>query len=388
MMNEYRIKSLGVLFTLVLGAGFTACTEDDATSTNNQASGGMVGSGGAMPTGGTTPMGGALPATGATPGMGGALPTGGTTPMGGTTPIGGALPTGGVGTTGGAATGGTTVVPPTPIEGYAVEAGGYVKTCGMAGYAWVSAGPPTPDNTTGSLSSIVPDGFSTVLAGDPLCASGSVAADAAYGGYAMVGVNIGQVPGEDTPNVNVQLTGTGLQVSVTNNGGSQLRIQIQDDLGADDAAHRWCANLPASGEATLAWADFNTTCWAPTDGVAYAGEPINAVLVLVPGKNNADVAFDFCLNGFTQTETTACDTPTGAGGAGGAGGASPGVGGGGGVSAAGAPATAGAPGVGGAAGSPPVTGGAAGMPPVAAGAPATGGAPAAGTSPVAGQASG
>jgi hypothetical protein len=140
----------------------------------------------------------------------------------------------------------------------------------MQGYAWTAAGPAEPNNDTGSISTIAPADFTAVAAGDTLCASGVVAEDADYGGYAMIGVNIGQevsqVEGEETPNVNITPTGTGITVSVTNNGGSALRIQIQDDLGATDAAHRWCANLPASGQATIEWGEFNTECWAPAGG--------------------------------------------------------------------------------------------------------------------------
>jgi len=391
MSNVHLRSELGFLFTLILGVGFAACGGKDEGS-----GGGTAGSGGSQATGGVaTPGGvsttGGVAGTGATPATGGTQPTtGGTTPGGtggGGATTGGTQPTtGGTATTGGATSGGSAGAP-AAIEGYSVEEGGYVRTCGMQGYAWTAAGPAEPNNDTGSISTIAPADFTAVAAGDTLCASGVVAEDADYGGYAMIGVNIGQevsqVEGEETPNVNITPTGTGITVSVTNNGGSALRIQIQDDLGATDAAHRWCANLPASGQATIEWGEFNTECWAPAGGTYYANEPINAVLVLVPGKNSADTPFDFCLNGFTQAGTTDCGT-TGQGGAGGAGpatggagGAAPETGGAGGAVAGGAGPEAGAPAVAGAAGSAVVVGGASNL----AGAPSAG----SGSDPAAGR---
>ncbi len=391
MKNVIGTRKLGFLFTLILGASSAACGEDEGSGGSSSNTGGAATTGGGPATGGLGTTGGVVttggaPTTGGVPTTGGAPGTGGVTPTTGGAPItGGAPTTGGLGTTGGE--------PPTPIEGYAVEEGGFVRTCGMSGYSWVAAGPATANNDTGVLSSISPADFSAVAAGEALCAAGVVAADDDYGGYAMIGVNIGQEPslveGEETPNVNITPTGTGLTVSVTNNAGGALRVQIQDDLGGDDAEHRWCANLPASGQATIEWGEFNTACWDDS-GTFYAGAPINAVLVLVPGKQSTDTAFDFCLNGFTQDGTNDCGTPGtgGAGGAGpvtgGAGGAVPVTGGAGGIDVGGA-GPAGAPAVAGAAGSPVVVAGAAS---VAGAGGANGGATAAAGSPAAGQVSG
>jgi hypothetical protein len=198
-----------------------------------------------------------------------------------------------------------------------VQAGGYVISCNWHGYAWTSAGP------SGSASTITPANFSSLAAGGQLCASGSVAPQSNYGGYGILGLYVNQATGASTPADPVTVTGTGLVVNVTNTGGSALRVQIQDELGATDATHRWCATITGSG-GTIPWSSFNTACWDGS-GTAYAMQPINAVLIMVPGSNTVAVPFDFCLNSVSQAGG-ACGS-SGTGGTGGTGGATGGTGG-------------------------------------------------------------
>ena len=47
-------------------------------------------------------------------------------------------------------------------------------------------------------------------------------------------------------------------------------------------ATRWCATLTAS-PATIPYTMFNTTCWEPASGTAYAKQPIEAVQLVAPG---------------------------------------------------------------------------------------------------------
>jgi hypothetical protein len=332
-MDKIGLRTLGIGCSLAIAWAVGACSDSggDTTATGGStAAGGQTGMGGAgagmggstFPgTGGTTYVtGGTTYVTGGTTGMTGGTTgmTGGTTGMtGGTTGMTGGTTGSGTGGTAGS-TGGSAGAPAVPIEGFNVDEGGYINFCGLHGYSWTAAGPPTPINTTGSVSSILPEEFSDLPAGTSLCASGVVAADDEYGGYAIVGINIGQEPGEDTPNPAVNPSGTGVVVNVTNTAKSGLRVQIQDELGSDDAEHRWCADVPSSGSGTIPWEKFNTTCWKPTDGTDYAMEPINAIMIIVPGSNSKDTSFDFCLNGFT---VEGVDCP--AGGTGGA----PGTGG-------------------------------------------------------------
>ena len=126
---------------------------------------------------------------------------------------------------------------------------GYVWVCDWGGYAWTAAGPEDP-GVNGTISSIEETGL--------LCDAGVVAAYDNYGGYAMLGVNIAQESGTDTVAENIAPVGDGLNISVTNNTSATLRIQIQDDLGGEDAEHRWCVELesaegPLSVLVVLAW---------------------------------------------------------------------------------------------------------------------------------------
>jgi hypothetical protein len=102
-----------------------------------------------------------------------------------------------------------------------------------------------------------------------------------------------------------------MNISVTNTGGGQLRVQIQGPNGATDANQRWCAPIPGNG-GFIPWTAFNTMCW-DNSGTAYAKQPIVAVLVLVPGSTAGTRNFDFCVNSVAaatdpgSTGSTGCD---------------------------------------------------------------------------------
>lgn len=203
---------------------------------------------------------------------------------------------------------------------------GYVTVCNWGGFAWTASGP----EETG-----VNDTLSSIEETGDLCYMGTVAAYDNYGGFAMVGVNIAQESGEDTVAENVAPGGDGLNISLTRNAEATLRVQIQDDLGGDDAAHRWCVELePGSSGGYFPWSDFNTECWG-SDGVAYAGEPINVIAIMVAGHDTDEVAFDFCLNQFSPSGVECTVRTEGTAGAGGVGAESSGGTGGTGTDAAG-----------------------------------------------------
>jgi hypothetical protein len=209
--------------------------------------------------------------------------------------------------------------------------GTYVSVCNWHGYAWALAGPETPGVNQTLSTATLRNGV-----GSAVCASGTVAAQADYGGYGLIGINIGQDPGEATPNVPVIPTGDGVQITVSNPGGTELRAQISDDLG-----NRWCAVLSGSG-GMIPWSAFNTECWTTASGTDYALQPINAVGVVTPGHNTLDTNFDFCVESLTPVSPECGTTSTGIGGATGSGGV-PGE-----VGAGGSPAAGGVTGSGGA----------------------------------------
>ncbi|MBN1610445.1 MAG: hypothetical protein JW940_27700 [Polyangiaceae bacterium] len=171
--------------------------------------------------------------------------------------------------------------------GYSVGDAGFVTVCGWSGYSWTVV---SPEET----SSITPVGsFERWKAGEPLCTSGSVGADEAFG-YAELGINIGQpLDGGPDDNNGTVPDLSGLYVSLSLTVTSSIRIQIEDTTEADSADHRWCAKYVGPG--VIPWSDFNTTCWN-NQGSAYSGQPINAVAMIVPGDDDKDVPFDFCVN--------------------------------------------------------------------------------------------
>jgi hypothetical protein len=327
MTNTLRLGWLMVGLSLIATSCFQASGESDNDDDEGNGTGGSgltTGSGGSSgtsggTTGGTEPgsggsggaTGGTTGATGGTTGATGGTTgaTGGTTgATGGTTgATGGAPPTTGgtAGTTGGttgatggssgaggsvAGTGGGSGAPGCGST-WSVDAGGYVTSPGSScfqGHAWTSA--------SGTYSSILPADFSACGSPCSLCASGVVGAEIDFSGVGILAMNLNQAPG-DTALGTVIPTGGAVTVSFTNNGGSPLRVQIQGPNGDTSEYDRWCYELTgASGTVTIPYSSFNTQCWTNA-GYYYAGEPLEALLLLVPGSDIYDVPFDVCLTG-------------------------------------------------------------------------------------------
>ena len=179
--------------------------------------------------------------------------------------------------------------------GFSVQ-DGYVTACGWQGHAFTSQGPSTA-GLNGTTSSINVDDFSRA----PICASGLVSAREDYGAWAILGYNIAEQPGAAAREV--VPTGDGVYVRLRNTGGSELRVQIQDAIGSaggqDSGEHRWCAGLQLE-EQFIPWGEFNTQCWSPDSGTGYAREPIQSVMILVPGPNVRDTEFEYCLQDLSE----------------------------------------------------------------------------------------
>jgi len=170
---------------------------------------------------------------------------------------------------------------------FTVAAGGYVTAGAWKGYAWTA--------TDGvSATTISPPDFSGLAAGGQLCVSGTVAGTSDYSGTAMLAISINQNSGNPAPAASTWTpSGAGITYSVTNSGGSPLRIQLQAAGGGTDATKRWCT--PVKGNVgTPYWSVFNTKCW-DLSGAGYDGlTPLESVMVLVPGSLTA-VPFSFCV---------------------------------------------------------------------------------------------
>jgi hypothetical protein len=91
-------------------------------------------------------------------------------------------------------------------------------------------------------------------------------------------------------------TGTGMTVSFTKTGTFPLRVQIQAVGGGTDETKRWCYTVTGASPVTIPYTSFNTKCWDDS-GTAYAKQPLEAVLLLVPGDPAAATTFEACLTG-------------------------------------------------------------------------------------------
>jgi hypothetical protein len=231
----------------------------------------MTGGAGGATGGGTT--GGAGGATGGatTGGVGGA--TGGAA---------GGAGVGGAATGGSAGTGG-------PITGYFTSGS-------WKGFAWTA--------TFGVGNTVMPASFEGV-ADWPVCASGTVVGVADGSNGAMVGWNLNQEATMDAPLGEIMPGNEGISVAITATVPAQLRLQIQAADGADNALHRWCAEIGTGGASIFVpYSSFNTECWPGGLGTAYDGTvPITQVIVQVPSAPT-DVPFDFCINSIAESDAT------------------------------------------------------------------------------------
>lgn len=188
-----------------------------------------------------------------------------------------------------------------PTGDFSVNSYGYASVCNWGGFSWTYAG-PAEAGVNGTVSSIQGAGG--------LCYSGVVAAHEGYDGIAMLGFNINQIDGANTPAENTTLGGEGINLSLVNQSSSSLRIQIQDAPAADGSIRTWCVEVQGSG-GFYPWSQFNTQCWAPEEGQAYNGEPVNVVAVTVVGHNAEDREFAFCLNKITPSADLCVGPPGG-----------------------------------------------------------------------------
>ncbi len=176
-------------------------------------------------------------------------------------------------------------------EGFAVEPGGYVTSGDIHGWSFIWS-----SFDANYATAVVPEDFSAHPGDAPLCASGVVAASPDYSQIAMLGVNLNQAQDSDGEPGVLTPTGDGLAYDISDCVGTSLRLEIHGANGDDDENSRFCAYV-GGGQGFIAWSEFNTECWI-NGGLYYDGTmPLQSAFVVVPGMSNADVPFDFCLNG-------------------------------------------------------------------------------------------
>ncbi len=153
---------------------------------------------------------------------------------------------------------------------------------------------------------ITPADFGARQPAQPFCAQGSVAAEPAFQGEAMIGFNINQPQVPDVagqaPAVGTAVpTGNGIAFTFSKALGTTLRVQLQPP----NEATPYCYEVPEAGGPVFApYAAFNTACWDGT-GQAYNREPIESVKFQVPGDDTQATPFDFCIGGFADAQDRA-----------------------------------------------------------------------------------
>lgn len=209
-----------------------------------------------------------------------------------------------------------------PVEDVAPQEapGGYFESGSWHGYAW------TGDDALSLGTTRSVEDFTALPAGNPFCLEGTVGVDPdtdgdgplGYRGVALLGFNVQQeafapVEGQEPPIGSITPTGLGVAVNYTKTAGQTLRIQLQGPNGDTDANQRWCAELTAvQGPAFVPYTDFRTSCWlaaGAAGSVAYAMQPISAVVMTVPGDATAAVPYNVCVAGFADGNSVA-DAPT------------------------------------------------------------------------------
>ena len=205
----------------------------------------------------------------------------------------GAVASGGV-----TGTGGNTLA----CSGFTTLAGGYVKSGALHGYAWLS-------KDTYPATTMSPSDFSALTAGSPLCVSGSVAHSLNWDAWIELGISINQAPGGATSGTYVPAS-LGININLSNPGGSQLRVMLIGTNGASDPNDNWCAPIVAPG-GFIPWSQFNTKC-ADNSGTPYAGQALQSIAVMVPDNNTTSTPFNFCVHCLAES-----GAPSGSGGTGG-----------------------------------------------------------------------
>jgi hypothetical protein len=115
----------------------------------------------------------------------------------------------------------------------------------------------------------------------------------AYSTYwgAGIGVNLNQAMMADAPVNAAQLTGSGVTVGISNPPATEIRVVV-DDGGAE-----YCAVLTGAST-TVAWTDFNATCWDKTlpGAKALAGPPLSKAIKIQVITGDTDRPFDYCIS--------------------------------------------------------------------------------------------
>jgi hypothetical protein len=254
-----------VVALLACAAGCAAESSDGGNSGPIYNTGGLTGSGGIAGTGATAA------GTGAT-----AAGTGGI--VAGTGGI--VAGTGGTVTATGGTSGGNLPTPPalnTTGKDLAGLTAGYFDATPWKGYAYTYS-------NSAALTQVTPADLS---AGNVACVAGGSAASYEAGGG--LGINLNQgIEGGAGSEMTWTTTGSGFNVTLDNQGGGEVRVQVEA------GGVQYCKTL-AAGAQTVAWSDLTKNCWEAGGEALPAGSAIKAIQFGAPGKGDATSTFAFCV---------------------------------------------------------------------------------------------
>jgi len=174
-------------------------------------------------------------------------------------------------------------------ENLSVGNGGYIRAGEWKGYAY-----PLLGDSEGSM--MTPDTFEDHVAGENLGITGTVGPASDYSGFAGMFININQMQNSE-PDTRV-LQGDGIFVHLVNYGSTNLILYLNSSSGES-----WGAEIPEGGAAFIAYEEFNTVPWEPSNGDEFTvSSPIESVSIEVPGNNTDYITYDFYLvNIYEQT---------------------------------------------------------------------------------------
>jgi hypothetical protein len=172
-----------------------------------------------------------------------------------------------------------------------VTAAGWVTAPGTSGNCWRGYAYVAQKAAT-----VTPTGFSSCGTPCMLCMQGTVNMATDFTSFALIGVNLNQATREPA-GATVVPEGDALEISFTNSTGSLLRVQLEGPTNTD--SDRWCIDLSGASPQTISYSSFRTNCWTTT-GSAYDKQPLRAVSLTAPGRDDANVAVGACLTGLAD----------------------------------------------------------------------------------------
>ena len=167
---------------------------------------------------------------------------------------------------------------------FEIMEGGYICAGAIHGYAWTSPGAIEGAEISPKTFELVTDDETE------LCVMGQTAADENWGSVGLLGINARQAEGASQTGLwRPTKENEGIDVTVRMNVNFNLRLQIRTETGGE-----YCTPI-LDGDNSVKWEDLTIECW-DGNNPSYNGEDaIETVMLLVPGHNEDDIPYDFCL---------------------------------------------------------------------------------------------